>query len=120
MSVLLGFIGRKADTGMSEELPERLDGRLVTNATVVRVVQEGFDPVQYDTKTATARSFNLGTKVMQQGLHFSPVNVAANGILEDCTQQVQMLMAHNSRQSLSIFMDGPLFAALGIPLTLLY
>jgi len=51
---------------MCKELPELLDCWFVTNAAVVGVMQEAFNPVQYDTKAATARRFNLRPKVMQQ------------------------------------------------------
>lgn len=68
---------------MGQELAYQLDGLLVADIAVVRVVKKAFHPVQHNAETGAMRGFNGGPEVVKKRLDLPPVDVAAGGILKN-------------------------------------
>jgi len=82
-SVFPRLILGQRDAGVTEEFPQYLDGLLVADVAVVRMVQADLDPVQHDAETGAMRGFDGGAEVVEERLDLPPVDVAAEGILKD-------------------------------------
>jgi len=65
-----------------------------TGAAVVRTMQEAFHAIQQHPKTRAVMRFYFGAQMRQHGLHFAPVNVAADRALENGSQQAFVLVTH--------------------------
>ena len=72
-----------------------LDGRFVANVAVVRMMEECLNSVQYDAKAAAAGRLDFCSKMMQKRLYLTPVDVAADWVLKNCSQQMKMFVAHS-------------------------
>lgn len=70
---------------MRQEFAQVSNSLLVADVTVMGVMQKIFDPVQRDAEAGAMTRFDRSAEVVQQGLHFTPVDVAADGILENRT-----------------------------------
>jgi len=84
----LFFVPRRADAGLGQIFAQMFDLLLIADTAVVRVMQKAFDLIQYDVKTGAMTGLNIGAEVMQQRFDFTPVNVAADGILKYGAQQI--------------------------------
>lgn len=62
---------------------------------MVRMMKKIGDAIQGDPKACALRRFNLRAQMVEQGFHFSPMNVGGMGVLEYGTQKVVMFMAHD-------------------------
>jgi hypothetical protein len=62
---------------------------------MVRMVHGEFMAIEDDAKAGSVSGFHRGPEVMQQGLDLAPVEVAADRIVEDCQQDVAVLVAHD-------------------------
>ena len=58
------------------------------------MVQVELAPVQHHAEARAVAALDLGTEVVQQGLHLAPVQVAGRGVTEDRFQGMAMLVAH--------------------------
>jgi len=61
---------------------------------MVRVMQDAFNTIQFDTKARTMYGFDAGAEMMQKRLDFAPVNVAADRVLENGMNQIDVFVAH--------------------------
>ena len=50
--------------------------------------------VQGDAEARAVTRFDAGAEVAQQRLDFAPLNIAADRVVEDCLQDVAVLVAH--------------------------
>jgi len=88
------FVQRWGDAGRCQILAQLLDVLLGENVAVVGMVQDAFDAVQQNAKPCPMYGFYAGAQMVQQGFDFTPVNVAADRVLEDRADQVYVLVAH--------------------------
>ena len=82
------------DAGRCQVLAQLLDFLLGENVAVVGMVQGAFYAVQQHAKPCPLDGLHAGAQMMQQGFDFTPVNVAADRVLEDRADQVYVLVAH--------------------------
>jgi hypothetical protein len=78
---------------VGQKLAQKLDGLLVADVALVRVVQKAIHLVQNNMKAGAMNGINGSPKMIQQRLNLPPVDVVAKGVLKDCAQQIQMLIA---------------------------
>jgi len=72
---------------------------LFADAAVVGAVQGTVHTVEFDMHACTVAGLDHGAQVMQQRLHFTPVNIAAHRFLEYGLQNALMFLAHGAKQS---------------------
>jgi len=86
--VSLFFVQRRADAGPGQIFAQMFDLLLIAYTAVVGVMQKALDLIQHDVKTGAMTGLNIGAEVVQQRFDFTPVNVAADGILKYGAQQI--------------------------------
>ena len=96
-SVLVRLVARYTDAGARQELAQMFDRLLVADVALVRMMQKILDPVEHDAKARTVRRLDRRAQVHQQRFDLAPVDIAAEGILKDGAQQVEVLVAQSSR-----------------------
>ena len=82
------------NTRRGQVIPQMTDVLLAAHTAVVGPVQGADDAVQLDSHTRAMSGFDGGAQVVQQGLDIAPVNVAAQGFLEDGLEQAFVVKAH--------------------------
>jgi hypothetical protein len=67
---------------------------LAAHAAVVGTMQGADNPVQLDLHARTVAGFDNGADVVQERLDIAPVNIAAQGVLEDVPEQAVVAVSH--------------------------
>jgi len=88
------LVQRGGDAGRLQVTPQILDVPLIEHVAVVGMVQDVFDLVQQHPIACPLDGFHAGAQMMQQRFDFTPVDVAANRVMEDRADQVFVLVAH--------------------------
>lgn len=88
------LVRRGSDPGAGEVLPQVPDFLPVEHVAVMRMVQNAFCAVQQHSNAGTGQLLNGCPEMVQEGLDLPPVDVAADGIVEDGADQLFVFVAH--------------------------
>jgi hypothetical protein len=95
------LVARQADSRRRQVFAQIADVVAAHVVAVVRMMHREFVAIEDDAKAGAMRRLDAGAEVMQQRLDFAPVDVAADRVVENCLQDVAVLVAHG-RYSLTI------------------
>src|SRR5437899_9979295 len=71
-----------------------LDVLAAERIAAMRAVQDAFVAVELHAHSRTGQRFDLGAEMAQQRLDLAPLDVGADGIVEDVADQVVVLVTH--------------------------
>ena len=89
------LVNRRSDSSASEEFSQVFDLLLTINIALMWVVQELIETVQIHMEDCPMCGLDAGAQMMQQRFNFTPVDIAADRIMKDGTNQIDMFMAHS-------------------------
>lgn len=91
---VISIVGQRFDARCDEELPEMADIVLVTNPAVVGSVQGSLDAVQSYPQPCTVPRLDRPSQMLHQGFQLTPVDIAADRLLEYGLQQSLVFLTH--------------------------
>jgi hypothetical protein len=91
---LLRFVVRQTDARMQKKFLQVFDEFSGAYIAVVRMMHKIRYPIQRYFETRTMRWLDVRAQMVEQGFHFTPMNVGAELILQDGAQQVSVFIAH--------------------------
>ena len=84
-----------------------LDIGLAEFVAMVRMVHGKLMPVQRDAKSRAVARVDACAKMMEQRLDFTPLNIAAQRVMENCLQDIAVLVAHGAMMQICGFGVNP-------------
>ena len=78
-----------------------LDIGLAEFVAMVWMVHGKFMPVQRDAETRAVARVDACAKMMEQRLDFTPLNIAAQRVVEYCLKDIPVLVAHGAMMQIS-------------------
>lgn len=104
-----GLVACWCDPRPRQVFPQVMNVLPTENAGMMRLMQHSLCPVQQHPEPSPGKRFHGRAEMMKQRFHFPPVDISTDGIAKDCTDEIDVFVAHGGNLSaFSGLAQGPL------------